>query len=104
MSEEIRRLLCATIGRTAIIEGRHVRVVEVLTEGPALVLEERDGQAVVQADLHGNPQRRVPHTATIPVSSNVREGLHPVVEALLTRAERERLLALLTPEPSPPPD
>jgi hypothetical protein len=95
MSEQIRSLLAGAIGRTAIIEGRRVRVVEVLAEGPALVLEDRDAEAVVQADLHGNPQRRVPHTATIPVSSSVREGLHPVVEALLSRDERARLEGLL---------
>lgn len=96
MSSELLRLLNAAIGRTAIIEGRHIRVIDVLAEGPALVLEDQDEQGVVQADVHGNPQRRVPHTATIPLTSSVRPGLHPIVESLLTLAEREALKRLLS--------
>jgi hypothetical protein len=95
MSHEVLRLLNRAIGRTAIIEGRHIRVIDVLAEGPALVLEDRDEEAVVQTDLHGNPQRRVPHNVTIPLASSVRPGLHPIVEALLTVPEREELTRLL---------
>jgi hypothetical protein len=96
MSREVLRLLNGAIGRTAIIEGRRIRVIDVLAEGPALVLEDRDEKAVVQTDLHGHPQRRAPSTATIPVTSPVRPGLHPIVEVLLTLPEREELTRLLT--------
>lgn len=53
------------IGRTVRHMGMACRVVEVLDDGPALVLQGAD--AVIQANRFGDAHRRVPHTYTVPV-------------------------------------
>lgn len=56
--------LDALIGRAAEYAGEPYSVIEVLPEGPQLVLQHRDRLAI-QADLQGRPYRRVPETVCL---------------------------------------
>lgn len=95
MSDEILRILQAAIGREASVGGQECHVVEVLAEGPCLVLEHLQGGGVVQSDLHGNPLRRVPDSFTVPLTGRGGVELHPLLRELLSEDERGRLEALL---------
>lgn len=57
------------IGNRLEYHGHTYQVIEVLADGPSLVLEYIDkiDHAVIQADLHGEAHRRVPETVTIPI-------------------------------------
>jgi len=45
------------------------RIVEVLEDGPTLVLEDLELRRKIQADQHGEAHRIVPRTYTVPVLS-----------------------------------
>lgn len=70
--EELRSL----IGRDVSFAGQHCRVIEVLEDGPALVLS-CSADNVIQANQHGDATRRVPMTRTIPVLNREHTELHP---------------------------
>ncbi|MDH5545320.1 MAG: hypothetical protein OEZ43_06985 [Gammaproteobacteria bacterium] len=57
------------IGLLVRYEGVHCKVVEVVDEGPAIVLEDLEFHLSIQADQHGEAHRRVPQTYTIEVFS-----------------------------------
>ncbi len=54
------------IGVVVSYEGQRFQVIEVLEDGPYLVLQHSEDTSL-QPDQHGDPRRRVPHTVTIPV-------------------------------------
>lgn len=56
--------------------GEEWRVVEVLEDGPSLVLESCSSARVIQPDRHGGGGRRVPEHTTVPVLEDGRR-LHP---------------------------
>lgn len=69
--------LRACIGREVICAGEPCIIIEVIEDGPTLVLSCQNGTTVVQANQHGEATRRVPRTRTVPVFS-VDTGLpHP---------------------------
>ncbi len=81
-SEELH----AMIGQCVTFEGVYCQVVEVIEDGPSLVLEDLEAHVGIQPDQHGEAHRRVPKTYTIRVySSDSNEfsteflGLEPVV-------------------------
>lgn len=61
--ENLRRLL----GIEVEYLGRRCRIVEVLEEGPQLVVQCLD-QRAIQANQYGDASRRVPETHTLPVA------------------------------------
>ena len=69
--------LRACIGREVICAGERCAVIEVLEDGPMLVLSCLSGTTVVQANQHGDATRRVPQTRTVPVINPVDGQLHP---------------------------
>lgn len=69
--------LRACIGREVICDGERCTIVEVLEDGPMLVLSCLSGITVVQANQHGEATRRVPRTRTLPVYSADDGLLHP---------------------------
>lgn len=77
-TEGLRRL----IGRRVRYRGRELRVLEVLSDGPALVLSEPEGQRHIQANQFGEAGRRAPETWTIPVYNPGRRELHPLFQEL----------------------
>jgi hypothetical protein len=62
-------LLRTCIGRELEFDGQHCRIIELLEDGPALVLACDTSKAVIQANQYGDATRRVDQTRTVPVFS-----------------------------------
>lgn len=56
-------------------------IIEVLDDGPTLVLKDIT-RAIIQSNKFGDASRRVPETYTVPVRSTDHAGLHPAFRAL----------------------
>ena len=95
---DLLQVLSQLLGRAAFIEGRRVCVVDILRDGPTLVLREI-GSGVMQDNLYGQPRRRAPRHFQIPLLSEVRHEPHPVVRELMTDEEAVVLINLLGPRP-----
>ena len=52
------------------------QVIEILEDGPTLVLESLQ-RRVVQHNQYGEGQRRVPHRLSVPVFGKDKQALHP---------------------------
>ncbi len=74
--ENLRRLL----GIEVEYLGRRCRIVEVLEEGPQLVVQCLD-QRAIQANQYGDASRRVPETHALPVSELDADFLERLFEA-----------------------
>jgi len=74
--------LQSLIGRTAVYEGRVFTVMELLREGPSLVLVEQAADRVIQSDQFGKARRRVPKTWTIPALSRDGSDFSPLVREM----------------------
>jgi len=82
------------IGRQSMVDGVHCQVIEILENGPCVVVCETLGSEI-QSNQYGDPQRRVPRTHTLPLKSTVHDDLHPVVCTLAGAELAERLRRLL---------
>jgi hypothetical protein len=65
------------IGLRVQYEARAWAVVEVLEDGPSLILETLESSRTLQADQYGETYRAVPERVSVPVLSSDRSGLHP---------------------------
>lgn len=74
--------LRACIGRELEFEGHQCRVIEVLEDGPALVLSCETAATVIQPNQHGDATRRVPRTRTVPMLNAEGTALNPDFVAL----------------------
>ncbi len=70
------------LGRTVRWRGQIYQVVEILDDGPALVLESPPAQHHIQTDAHGRPRREARDTVLIPVLSSDGGALHEDFAAL----------------------
>lgn len=76
---QLRRL----IGQTVTLENQSCQIVEVLEDGPALVVECVEGGGRIQANQFGDGNRRVHQHHTVPIFSSVGEQqLHPIFEQI----------------------
>ena len=84
MSEIVITLdqLRGMIGLEAYHQGIACQVIEVLEDGPSLVLQAIALHGVIQPNQHGDPSRRVPQTFTVQVLTDSRRELHPEYLAL----------------------
>ena len=57
------------IGQCVVFKGVYCQVVEIIEDGPSLVLEDLEAHVGIQPDQHGEAHRRVPKTYTIRVFS-----------------------------------
>lgn len=55
------------IGTRVRFEGRGWEIVEILEDGPALILQDCNQRTIIQTDQHGEAHRLVPSTRTIPL-------------------------------------
>ncbi|MDZ4261805.1 MAG: hypothetical protein U1B30_05675 [Pseudomonadota bacterium] len=55
------------IGHEVEFAGAACQIIEILEDGPALILQQRHQLTTIQADQHGEAHRRVPSTITIQV-------------------------------------
>lgn len=76
--EQLRRM----IGVKVRYEGASWQVIEVLEDGPSLVLESLHAPKVIQADKFGDGHRRGVEYLTVPVLTADRRELHPQFLAL----------------------
>lgn len=63
------------IGVEVMHNGIHCQVIEVLEDGPSIVLQSQQ-HASIQANQHGDPHRRTPTTFTVPVLNAHKNELH----------------------------
>lgn len=69
------------IGIKVAHQGIPCKVVEILEDGPSLVLLSID-ESHIQSDQYGNPLRKVPQTFTVPVINSSDNEIHPAYLAL----------------------
>lgn len=81
------------IGRHCRHEQCHCEIIEILEEGPSIVLY-KHSRGEIQCNWFGEAQRRAPKTYTVPLISRLDNDLHPVVRAVTDEAEQTRLRAL----------
>jgi hypothetical protein len=74
----LRRLL----GQPLLYQGLPHRIIDIIDEGPALVLQEAGERKTIQANQHGEASRWVPHTVTVAVLNIRRDGLNPALPEL----------------------
>jgi hypothetical protein len=70
------------IGLHLIHQGMSCQVIEVLEDGPSLVLQSIHESPTIQPNQHGEAQRRTPVTYTVPVLTRDKNELHPQFLAL----------------------
>lgn len=61
------------IGLQVYYHGSLCQVVEILEDGPALVLQDLQAHTTIQPDQHGEATRRVPAMHTVPVLNESRK-------------------------------
>lgn len=70
------------IGLKVRHHGLSCQVIEVLEDGPSLVLQNCKAVSTIQANQFGDANRRVPQTQTIPVLTPDKTELHALFLAL----------------------
>lgn len=70
------------IGLHVTHNGAPCQIIEVLEDGPAIVLQSRGSDKPVQSNQHGEGSRRVSETFTIPVLTRDKNEFHPQYLAL----------------------
>lgn len=55
------------LGRRVVSDGAECEIVEVLEDGPMLILQETSSHLAIQPDQHGEAHRHAPITRTVPV-------------------------------------
>ncbi len=70
------------IGLEVRHQGKCCIVIEVLEDGPSLVLQSCEDPSTIQANQFGDANRRVPQTKTIPVLTPDQTELHALFLAL----------------------
>lgn len=74
--------LAALSGRELDWLGRRCRIVEVLSDGPALVLEAVDAEPAIQANQYGEATRRAVEVHTVPLLNPRGDALNPLLPGL----------------------
>ncbi len=65
------------IGHEVHYEGRRCKIIEVLEDIPAVILQHHEQHTTIQPDQHGEAHRKVPRTITLPVMDLDSGGFHP---------------------------
>lgn len=70
------------IGRRVRHHDIECQIIEILEDGPALVLQDCEQHAVIQADQHGEAHRRVAPIFVIPLHDDAAGELNPAFVGL----------------------
>jgi len=70
------------IGLHVVHNGIPCQIIEVLDDGPAIVLQSHNPDKPVQSNQHGEGNRRVHETFTVPVLTRDKREFHPQYLAL----------------------
>ncbi len=95
---EVIDCLRGLVGREVHYDEKLHEIIEVLSDGPDLVLIEREADHI-QATQYGQAHRRTPATVTVPAVS-APDQLHAVILAVADDAELARLRNLIHVEPA----
>jgi hypothetical protein len=68
--------------RSITYQGVECRIIEILAEGPALVLQDCRQERVIQGNQHGEASRRAPRLITVNLLNVRRDGINPVLAEL----------------------
>ncbi len=74
--------LRSLLGVEVIHQGVRCQLLEILDDGPTLVLQDRETHTTIQDNQYGGPWRRVPAVYTIPLTTQDGTELHPSFIAL----------------------
>lgn len=74
--------LRALLGTEVVHQGVRCRLLEVIDDGPLLILEDCEAHTTIQENQYGGLWRRVPQVYTVPVMSAGTCELHPQFVAL----------------------
>ncbi len=74
--------LRSLLGVEVIHQGIRCQLLEILDDGPTLVLQDRATHTTIQDNQYGGPWRRVPTIYTIPLTVQDGTELHPSFIAL----------------------
>jgi hypothetical protein len=86
--------LNSLIGHEVLYDSRHFVIIDIVQDGPAVVLEAHE-DLYIQSNAHGVANRRRPRTHTIPLKSEVRNDLHPLLLEVLGGNICDELRSLL---------
>jgi len=75
--DQLRGMIGVKISHQGVV----CKVVEILEDGPSLVLLSID-ESHIQSDQYGNPLRKVPQTFIVPVLNSSGNEIHPAFLAL----------------------
>lgn len=84
--EELQTL----IGETVSYDNTTCRIVEVLAEGPALVMQ-CDHERNIQPNQFGDAQRKVPRSMTVPLRDPTTGGINLLLQSSLTAQQVETI-------------
>ncbi|MFO1371801.1 MAG: hypothetical protein U1F42_05195 [Candidatus Competibacteraceae bacterium] len=65
------------LGRSIAYQGVPCRVIEILVEEPALVLQDNQDRKVIQANQYGDARCWAPQTFTVAILNARRDGFNP---------------------------
>lgn len=86
-SEQLLRQLRNLIGTRLRLHGDLHQVIEILPEGPVVVLQALDEEPVIQANAQGEATRRVPRIVEVDAWLGGANALDPRVKAWLQEAK-----------------
>jgi len=72
------------VGQRVRCGERVYTIIDVLEEGPAIVMESESHYTVIRENQHGDPSRRGRDTLTLPVLSTDGRSLNPLLNDLAT--------------------
>ncbi|HEY0721689.1 MAG TPA: hypothetical protein VGE50_10615 [Gammaproteobacteria bacterium] len=81
-SASLLSALRSQLGTEVIHQGVHCRLLEVLDDGPQLILQDSEDHTMIQENQYGGLWRRVPQVYTVPVFTAGSCELHPQFVAL----------------------
>lgn len=67
--------LRSLIGHEVHYNGQRCKIIEILEDGPHLILQHEEQNTTIQADQHGEAHRMVPATTTLAVMDSEGDGL-----------------------------
>lgn len=92
---ELLDILHDLIGTRGFYKNSEYELIEVLEHGPAVVLRDCGADHAIQSDMHGEARRLVTKTHTVPLFSELRHDLHPVLKDFFEPSQVERLAKTL---------
>ena len=80
------------IGRCGEVEGKWLEVIEIIHDGPQIVLKETGTKTSILNNQYGEANSLTYETFSVPLHSALNDDLHPVIKQLLGEKESEELL------------